>query len=147
MPTSSAATASVQKKGPDTGIKVRGTDYVLYWVEDMERSLRFYRDFLGMEVGTSWGNEWVELNAPPTTLALCRAGADPSSSEGVTSGPHAPSLFFAVEDVAAAVEAARQAGYHVKQATVDGETCVSAALLDPDGNVVGLHMRKDGTWG
>ena len=35
----------------------------------------------------------------------------------------------------------------VKQEPMDGETCVSAAILDPDGNVVGLHTRKDGTWG
>jgi catechol 2,3-dioxygenase-like lactoylglutathione lyase family enzyme len=113
----------------------------------MERSLRFYRDFLGMEEGSNWGDYWVELNAPPTTLALCRAGADPSSSEGVTSGAHAPALFFAVEDVSAAIAAAKRAGYVVKQEPEDGEVCVSAALLDPDGNVVGLHTRKDGTWG
>ena len=129
-----------------TRIKVRGTDFVLYWVSDMERSLRFYRDFLGMEVGANWGNEWVELDAPPTTLALVRAGAD-NSAEGVTTGGHAPSVFLAVEDVGAALEQARRAGYIVKQEAMDGPVCVSAALLDPDGNVVGLHTRKDSTWG
>jgi predicted enzyme related to lactoylglutathione lyase len=52
-----------------------------------------------------------------------------------------------VEDVSAAIAAAKRAGYVVKQEPEDGEVCVSAALLDPDGNVVGLHTRKDGTWG
>ena len=127
-------------------LKVRGADFVLYWVSDMERSLRFYRDFLGMEVGANWGNEWVELDAPPTTLALVRAGAD-RSAEGVTTGVHAPSIALAVEDVAAALEQARAAGYTVKQEPMDSPVCVSAAVLDPDGNLVGLHTRKDGTWG
>jgi predicted enzyme related to lactoylglutathione lyase len=113
----------------------------------MERSLRFYRDFLGMEVGTSWGDDWVELDAQPVTVALCRTSADPSSKEGVTSGAHATSLFFAVEDVPAALAAAKAAGYEVRQDVMDGETCTSAGIVDPDGHVVGLHMRKDGTWG
>ncbi len=99
-----------------------------------------------MEVGTNWGNEWVELDAPPTTLALVRAGAD-GSAEGVTTGAHAPSIALAVEDVGAALEQARAAGYAVKQEPMDSPVCVSAALLDPDGNLVGLHTRKDGTWG
>ena len=30
------------------GIKARGADFVLYWVTDMERAVRFYRDFLGL---------------------------------------------------------------------------------------------------
>src|SRR5437867_10977419 len=46
--------------------------------------------------GGELGNEWVELNAPPTTLALCRAGVDASSSEGVTRGTRAHALCFAV---------------------------------------------------
>ena len=127
-------------------VKVRGADFVLYWVSDMERSLRFYRDFLGMAVGANWENAWVELDAPPTTLALVRAGAD-GTSEGVTTGVHAPSIALAVEDVAAAVEQARAAGYIVKVEPMDSPVCVSAGILDPDGNLVGLHARKDGTWG
>lgn len=139
-------TETAAASGTRAGIKVRGADFVLYWVSDMERSLRFYRDFLGMEVGANWGNEWVELDAPPTTLALVRAGAD-SSSEGVTTGGHAPSIALAVEDVNAAVEQARAVGYTVKVEPMDSPVCVSAAILDPDGNLVGLHTRKDGTWG
>jgi catechol 2,3-dioxygenase-like lactoylglutathione lyase family enzyme len=129
-----------------SGIKVRGSDFVLYWVSDMERSLRFYRDLLGMEVGDNWGNEWVELSAPPTTLALCRAGAD-GSAEGVTIGGHAPALFLAVEDLGAAMAEVKRRDIPVRQEPEDGAGCISAAILDPDGNVVGLHQRKDGTFG
>jgi len=143
---STTSTDAATGSGTQARVKVRGADFVLYWVSDMERSLRFYRDFLGMAVGAQWEDAWVELDAPPTTLALVRAGAD-SSSEGVTTGGHAPSISLAVEDVPAALAAAREAGYTVKQEPMDSPVCVSAAILDPDGNVVGLHMRKDGTWG
>ena len=129
-----------------SSIKVRGADFVLYWVTDMERSMRFYRDFLGLSEGSNWDNYWVELDAPPTTIALCRTGAD-AGAPAVTTGKHAPSIYFAVEDVRAAVEAARAAGHTVAVEPEDGSVCISAVILDPDGNAVGLHTRKDGTWG
>ena len=140
------ATETASAGAASKGIKVRAADFVQYWVTDMERSLRFYRDFLGMKVGDAWGDWWVEVEAPPTTLALVRTTAG-GSTEGVTTGKHVPSIYLAVEDVAAAVETARAAGYRVAQEPDDGEVCISAAILDPDGNSVGLHTRKDGTWG
>ena len=133
-------------RAAETGIKVRAADFVQYWVTDMERSLRFYRDFLGMKQGETWGDWWVEVEAPPTTLALVRTSAG-GASEGVTTGKHVPSIYLAVEDVAAAIAIARDAGYTVAQEPDDGEVCISAAILDPDGNSVGLHTRKNGTWG
>ena len=128
------------------GIKARGADFVLYWVTDMERAVRFYRDFLGLPEGSNWDNYWVEFDAAPTTIALCRTGGD-ANAPAVTTGKHAPSMYFAVEDVNAAVEAAKSAGYTVVMGPEDGSVCISAVILDPDGNAVGLHTRKDGTWG
>jgi catechol 2,3-dioxygenase-like lactoylglutathione lyase family enzyme len=128
------------------GIKVRGADFVLYWISDMERSLRFYKGFLGMSEGSNWGNEWVELDAAPTTLALVRVGAS-GSNDPVTTGKRAPSIYLAVEDVRDAIGAARAAGYTVVVEPDEGEVCISAVILDPDGNAIGLHTRKDGTWG
>jgi len=127
-------------------LKVRGADFVLYWVSDVERSLEFYRDLLGMQVGSNWENQWVELDAPPTTLALVRAGAG-GSDEPPTTGIHAPSISLAVHDVRAAVAEAKRHGITVKLEPMDSPVCVSAVLLDPDGNAVGLHTRKDGTFG
>src|SRR5688572_17526081 len=127
-------------------IKVRGADFVLYWVTDMERSMRFYRDFLGLPEGSNWDNYWVEFDAAPTTIALCRTGSD-ANAPAVTTGKHAPSIYFAVEDVRAAVEVARAAGHTVDVEAEDGSVCISAVILDPDGNAVGLHTRKDGTVG
>lgn len=144
----SNTTAPAPAAGTDSlqALKVRGADFVLYWVSDVERSLHFYRDLLGMQVGSNWENQWVELDAPPTTLALVRAGAD-GTDEPPTTGSHAPSISLAVEDVHAAVAEAKRRGLTVKVEPMDSPVCVSAVLLDPDGNAVGLHTRKDGTFG
>jgi catechol 2,3-dioxygenase-like lactoylglutathione lyase family enzyme len=141
-----AAPAAAPSTDTAPGIKVRGVDFVLYWVSDMERSLRFYRDFLGLRVGANWENQWVELDTPPTTLALVRAGADGSDAPPTT-GAHAPSIALAVEDVHAAIAEAKRRGITVKVEPMDSPVCVSAVILDPDGNLVGLHARNDGTFG
>ena len=55
-------------------MKVRAIDFVQIRVRDMDRALGFYRDALGMPVGEAWGNEWVELAAGDTTIALAAEG-------------------------------------------------------------------------
>jgi predicted enzyme related to lactoylglutathione lyase len=52
-----------------------------------------------------------------------------------------------VEDVNAAVAEAKRRGIAVPQEPMESPTCVSAAILDPDGNAVGIHRRRDGTFG
>src|SRR5207244_6625079 len=113
-------TTETGSRAAETGIKVRGADFVQYWVTDMERSLHFYRDFLGMHVGEAWDNWWVEVEAPPTTLALVINTLN-KSTEAVHTGTHAPTLYLAVEDVRAAVELARAAGYTVALEPDDGD--------------------------
>ena len=51
-------------------MNVRAVDFVQIQVRDMDRALGFYRDALGMPVGEAWGDEWVELAAGDTTIAL-----------------------------------------------------------------------------
>ncbi|MFA6110790.1 MAG: VOC family protein [Candidatus Latescibacterota bacterium] len=126
-------------------MKARGTDFVLYEVADLERSLAFYRDLLGLEVETCLAEySWAELTATPTTLALfdpkaMRPGAAPRTG-GAT-------VFLAVEDLKAAVEELRGRGVQVLVEPIDTPVCLFAVVGDPDGNAVGLHQRKDGTWG
>ena len=55
MSTSIVLATSTQSQRPNPRIEVRGTHFVMCSVADMERSLRFYRDFLGMGVGANWG--------------------------------------------------------------------------------------------
>ena len=53
-------------------MRVRGTDLVLYIVSDLNRSIPFYRDVLGLELASADEYGFVEFDAPPTTLTLYR---------------------------------------------------------------------------
>ena len=127
-------------------MKVRGTDFVMYEVADMERSISFYRDLLGLELEEYLEDiPWAEFKAEPTTLALFdprkfRPQAPKPKTGGAT-------IFLAVEDVNAAVEELKGKGVPVVLEPFETPVCWEAAVADPDGNVVGLHQRKDGTFG
>ena len=57
-------------------MSVRGTDFVYYQSSNMEKSIEFYRDALGLEMyGYYEDFKWAEFNAGNVTLAL----NDPSS--------------------------------------------------------------------
>jgi predicted enzyme related to lactoylglutathione lyase len=56
-------------------------------------------------------------------------------------------IALAVEDVAAAVEELRGKGVTVETGPHESGVCYSALIRDPDGNLLILHQRKDGTAG
>ncbi len=123
-------------------MQIRGSDFVMYPVRDMARSLAFYRDTLGMVVEGEYGDgTWVELTASPTTLALFQPD-DPHN--GPPTGGAAIAL--AVENVDAAVGELKEKGVEVLWHS-ESPVCYFAAIRDPDGNGVILHQRKDGTCG
>src|SRR5262245_10335024 len=120
-------------------MKVRAIDFVEIRVADMDRALRFYRDTLGMDFPL-WDDsaDWKEFQTPPVAIALDR-------SEGATPGQVA--LALAVDDVAAAVEELRAKGVPILAESHEGSVCYQALIRAPDGNVLILHKRKDGTAG
>ncbi len=115
-------------------MNVRAVDFVQIQVRDMDRALGFYRDALGMPVGEAWGNEWVELAAGDTTIALA------AEVEGV-------GVALSVDSVSDAIEELKAKGIEVVAGPHDNQWCASAAIKDPDGNLVLLHQRHDGTVG
>ena len=50
-------------------VEVRAVDFALYHVADLDRSLAFYRDVLGLPAGERW-KKWVEVETPNMTVAL-----------------------------------------------------------------------------
>lgn len=118
---------------------VRGIDFLVVHVADMDRAVRFYRDTLGIPVASDGIHEtWTELDTSPVTVALFR---NPDSA-----GSNA-SVALAVDDVAAAAEAFRVAGREVVLEPLETPVCHMAAVRDLDGNTLVLHRRKDGTAG
>ena len=129
----------------------RGADFIVYQVTDMSHSVPFYRDVLGLSYtgGHGWspGDDkptdmaWIEFDVPPTTLALYQAADDaPVTPDGT--------LVVAVPDVEAALnELTSQGVKSLWEEPIESPVCHLAIVFDPDGNKVGLHCRKDGTFG
>lgn len=124
-------------------MQIKGTDFVSYEVSDLDRSVEFYRDVLGLKL--LWKNDefgWAEFDLVQTTLALYA----PKKSEGRDPLPSGM-LYIAVASVQSAVEHLLAKGVQVVFGPVDTPVCEMAGFLDPDGNRLGLHHRKDGTVG
>jgi predicted enzyme related to lactoylglutathione lyase len=122
-------------------MKVRAIDYIQIGVADMDRSLRFYMETLGMDFpgGEGWdaNADWKELDTPPVALALDADGPPPGQVV----------LALAVDDVAAAVEELRAKGVPILSEAREQDVCFRAIIRAPDGNELMLHQRKDGTAG
>jgi catechol 2,3-dioxygenase-like lactoylglutathione lyase family enzyme len=123
-------------------VEVRGVDFVMFPVSDLDRSIGFYRDTLGMNLEFRHGDMWVEFTATPTTLALYKPESPEDAS---TSGGAAIAL--AVGDVHSAIAELEDKGILVAIKPFESPVCYFAVVKDPDGNSVILHQRKDGTVG
>lgn len=122
-------------------MKIRGTDFVLFHVSDLPRAVKFYRDVLGLKQEVlSEEYQWAEFNCGNLTLAL-KASAKPAE---LAAGAR---LAFAVEDISAAHEELKKRGARILLPPQDHGCCRHLEIVDPDGHVVILHRRADGTCG
>ena len=120
-------------------MRVRAIDFVVVNVADLDRSEAFYRNTLGVSVPLTERSEiWRELDTPPVALALRRDAGSPGVNAAVA---------LAVEDVPGAVEELRAKGVPIEIEPYETAVCVTAAIRDPDGNLLLLHQRKDGSAG
>lgn len=126
-------------------MKVLAVDFVCYEVSDVKRSVAFYRDVLGLKLGMfEDGSEfqWAEFEIAGVTLSLY----PPKVLEGREPTPGGM-VYLAVDDVAQAVEELKARGVTILYGPMETPVCWMAGFLDPDGNQIGLHQRKDGTAG
>lgn len=126
-------------------MKPRGVDFFCYTVSDISKSANFYENTLGLTLDAWIDTGWVEFKVgdTPTVLALRSSRGDEAASGKVGGG----AIAIAVDDVQRAVEELR--AQHVDVVLEPGEqaTCHAAGIADPDGNLILLHSRKDGTAG
>ena len=122
-------------------MKIKAVDYSMYRVSDLERSIAFYRDVLGLKPNGQ-GEGWAEFLAGDDAVVL---GAFDFDMSKVGGGAY---IALAVDDVKRAVEELKKKGVRI-----DGEiwdfpsVCDGVMFLDPDGNRIALHHRTDGTVG
>lgn len=116
----------------------RGLDHVYYWVTDMDRSIRFYRDALGLGLIRRDGDEWAELDAGGARLALHARGSGPGP------GPGGATAVFQVDDLDLAKATLGARGIEFgHEAEVKGFARF-ASFVDPDGNTLQIIEYQAG---
>ena len=123
---------------------IRGVDFVVHYVRDLEEAVSFYRDTLDLKLelhNPQWN--WAEFSVPPITLVLFGTykGAPLAHGKGGSG------LALAVDDFDAAIEELRRKGVEVGWGPNELSTCRVAMITDPGGNPLFIHKRKDGSWG
>jgi catechol 2,3-dioxygenase-like lactoylglutathione lyase family enzyme len=118
----------------ETAVGVSNISVVYLYVRSMERSLRFYRDLLGIPLA---GDEhWTETAfAGGTRFALHAA---PEGMGDFSSGTVSVSL--EVEDVDRATARLREHGVEVGE-TMREDWGTAADVVDPDGYTITLFQR------
>jgi catechol 2,3-dioxygenase len=128
-------------------MKAHYLGHVVFYVQDLEQSLGFYRDVLGFqEVGRIFNGEAAALTSGRThhELLLIQVGAAPGPPAGKRRG-----LYHIGIKVGDSLDELRAAKRELEEAgmTIDGmsDHAVSQSLYvrDPDGNEVELYVDAD----
>ena len=117
-----------------TAVGVSNISVVYLYVRDMERSLAFYRDLLGIPL--EGDSDWAETTFPGGTrfaLHAAHEGLGELSSGTVK-------VSFGVEDADAAAAILRERGVDVREAMRD-EWGTAFNVVDPDGYTISLFQR------
>jgi lactoylglutathione lyase len=103
-------------------------DHVWFWTRDMDRSVAFYTDVVGLELVRRDGDDWAELDAGAVRLGLHGAGDRAQLPAGGT-------VVLRVEDLDATKLAleARGVRFDAHVGEVEGRARF-ASFADPDGN-------------
>jgi catechol 2,3-dioxygenase-like lactoylglutathione lyase family enzyme len=116
--------------------------FAIVAVGDMERSVQFYREVLGLEPAYE-SPEWTSYSTGTTTLALHKAeegspprpGAHPAGTAWIG---------FTVDDVERFHQHALGMGVHCTQPPRDEGWGVNANYVDPDGFVFSVSKVRQG---
>jgi catechol 2,3-dioxygenase-like lactoylglutathione lyase family enzyme len=101
---------------------------VTIMVADMERSIHFYTQTLGLTLGFRAGNEWAQVEAPGLTIGL-----HPAREAFHAATPANMSLGFGVQDLAASIAELRQRAVVLPDPSTDPGRDRIVNFADPDG--------------
>ena len=107
--------------------------FVVYAVTDIARSREFYEKTLGLKVGETFGDGWIEYDVGGMAFGI--------SNNFPVSGPQ-ESVAFEVDDLNAEVARLKAAGVVFKTEVAEFPPCRMALISDPDGNTICIHQRK-----
>ena len=112
-------------------------DDIFFNVDDMERSVAFYRDTLGLPVKYETG-DWVELDAGNVTIALRRYGSGPEGRPELGVGAGA-TVVFQVEDMEETKAELEDKGVKLIGGVFEYGSVKLAAFEDLNGNVLQVY--------
>ncbi len=122
-------------------IKLEKLDYIVVYVSDMQRSVAFYRDVLGLTMQMQ-SPGWSEFGTGTTRLALHRGGEGKQSEQPARPPAGVAHLAFIVDDLQSMYEELKGQGVDFSlppQLQPTGRTL--AVLRDPDGMGITLQQR------
>lgn len=128
-------------------MKAQYLGHVVFYVQDLQRSLAFYRDLLGFrEVGRIFGGKAAALTSGRThhELLLIEVGAAPGPPPGRRRGLYHIGIKIgdSLDELRAAIKDLEQAGVEITGMS-DHTVSQSLYLADPDGNEVELYVDAD----
>jgi catechol 2,3-dioxygenase len=128
-------------------MKAHYLGHVVFYVRDLERTLRFYRDLLGFsEIGRAFGGRAAALTSGRThhEFLFIEVGEAPSPPQG-----HRLGLYHIGIKIGDSLDELRAAKAEVEAAGIliegmsDHTVSQSLYLRDPDGNEVELYVDAD----
>ena len=116
---------------------ITGTDFLIIGSTDIDRSVTFYDEVLGLERGKQWGNmPGHEFETGNLTIAVIQ-----SDAFGLEFNPNTNPLEFHVDDFEAAKAELESRGVEFRGEPIDSGVCLQTFFHDPDGNMLGIHHR------
>lgn len=117
---------------------IQGLDFIMIPTQDVNRAVSFYRDLLGLELDSMWGEMGAEFKlGGDLTLAVM----DPSATGRPFAAHDCGAIALSVIDVDASVKGLQAKGIEFHGEIIDSGVCKMAFFSDPDGNSVMLHHR------
>jgi lactoylglutathione lyase len=120
--------------------------YVMVMVSDMNRSVRFYKELLGLKL-RSESPEWTEFETGDATIALHGGGAKRDSvldSSRSSDFAGTCSFGFVVDDIDGMYRELKSKGVTFAMPPTErgGEGIKLAVCIDPDGLPISLSQRQ-----
>lgn len=132
-------------------MKVRAVDFIAVSVPRArwQEAHDFYGGTLGLvtEDPTDDDEVWTEYDAGPLTIALVRDDNTHVAVNRNGDGGSAVTIALAVQSVEAALAELQGKGVEATFGPSEYRPCYIAGILDPFGNTIFIHQRKDGTAG
>lgn len=118
-------------------IQIKAFAFVFHPVTDVARARIFYEKMLGlkptMHIEFAPGKWWIEYDIAGQALAISNASPGAKPVNGLT---------LEVVNVDQALAFAKTMELDIAQEMIEFPPCRQFAILDPDGNRIGLHQLK-----